>query len=95
MKENWINNVLNSADDRSKVIPDARLMEKLYAIPGAQAPIVKISPVNWMLAASVIMLLIINTAIFTNRKASSSDTQTTSSVNSFQETYFDYVNTEL
>lgn len=95
MNENWINSVMDSADNRSKVMPDQQLLERLRSIPGSQTPVVKISTINWMLAASVILLLIINTAIFTEADKNQVDSNSNSSESSFQDTYFDYVNTEL
>lgn len=94
MKEDWINSVMNSADERSKVLPDAQLIESLRRIGESEIVAVHIRKFNWMMMAGVLLLLIINTAIFLKN----STQETTTSIQTEKtigNTYFDYINSDI
>jgi prophage maintenance system killer protein len=69
-KENWINEVLNSTNEITKVAPDERLFYKIqYRIQNNVS-----YQTLWLAAASIAILLALNMSIINGSKSKKEDT---------------------
>jgi hypothetical protein len=79
-KDKWIENVLNSTDGIMKVSPNEELFSKIQLKINEQKPAE--SYTKWLVAASIVVLLSLNTMFLLKENKSSQKTEITQLVNS-------------
>ena len=74
-RDNWILNVLNSAEDMIKVMPSDDLLSKIQQKINKQN---NVSPKTvWLVAASIVVLVLINFTVIKTKIEKKSSTSTT------------------
>lgn len=79
-KDKWIDNILNSTNGITQVNPNDQLFSKIQAKINDQKPAE--SYTKWLVAASIVVLLSLNTMFLLKENKSSSKTEITQLVNS-------------
>jgi hypothetical protein len=79
-KDKWIENIVNSTDGIMKVSPNEELFSKIQSKIHEQKPAE--SYTKWLVAASIVVLLSLNTMFLLKENLSSQKTEITQLVNS-------------
>jgi hypothetical protein len=72
-KENWINEILNSANGMTKVTPNEDLYSRIEQKIFLKDNVVSIKTV-WLVAASIVILISLNISALQNKQATTNET---------------------